>query len=68
MKKELLTAMTNGKTQKFFIMGNHGQIKGTPYFDTLKECMIEIFKMSKSKEYTNLYDMSKSEYEEMFCK
>lgn len=65
MRKELLTAGTNGETHKFFIMGNHGQLPGTPYFDTLKECMIEIFRMSQGKGYINIYDKSQREYEEL---
>ena len=60
MKKELLTAGKNGETQKYFIMGNKGQI-GTQYFDKLKDCMIAIFKMNTGT-YTNIYDMSDKEY------
>ncbi len=63
MKRELLTAGQNGNTHKFFIMGNHGQVEGTPYFNTLKECMVEIFRMSQGNGYTNIYDMSQSQYE-----
>ncbi len=65
--KELLTSGTNGETHKFFIMGNHGQVEGTPYFDKLKDCMIEIFRMCQNdKHYTNIYDMSQREYNESF--
>lgn len=59
--KEVLTVNTNGKTQKFFIMGNHGQIPDTPYFNTMKDASIYMFKMDKSK-YTNIYDMSENQY------
>ncbi len=66
MRKELLTVGTNhNKVHKFFIMGDHGQIEGTPYFNTMKECMIEIFRMSQGKGYTNIYDMSQGQYEEL---
>ncbi len=60
MTKQLLTAGKNSSTQKYFIMGNHGQLPNTPYFDTLKDCTIAIFKMGK--EYNNIYDMSQKEY------
>jgi len=60
MAKQLLTAGKNGKTQKYFIMGNHGQLPNTPYFDTLKECMIAIFRMGQG--YTNIYDMPFKDY------
>lgn len=57
---ELLTAGKNSKTQKYFIMGNKGQV-GTEYFNTLKDCMITIFRM-KNKGNTNIYDMSDNQY------
>jgi len=59
--KELLTAGKNSKTQKYFIIGNHGQLPGTPYFDNYRDCMIEILKMN-GKKYNNIYDMSEKEY------
>ena len=65
-KKELLTVMTS-REDKFFIMGNHGQLVGTPYFDNYHDCIIAIFKMTKeNKNYTNLYDISENQYQEYF--
>jgi len=61
MKKELLTVGKNSQTQKYFIMGNHGQIAGTPYFNNYRDCMIAILTM-KNKTNTNIYDMSEKEY------
>ena len=60
--KELLTIGKNGQTQKFFIMGNKGQVKDTPYFNTMKEATIYMFGMGKR--YTNIYDMSDKQYKE----
>lgn len=61
--KQLLTAGKNSTTQRYFIMGNKGQLEGTPYFDTLKECMVAIFRYGKG--YTNIYDMSDKDYAEL---
>ena len=64
--KELLTVMTS-KEGKFFIMGNHGQLLRTPYFNNYCDCMIAIFKITKkNKNYTNLYDISENQYQEYF--
>ncbi len=62
--KELLTVGQNGTTQKFFIMGNRGQVEGTPYFENYRDCMITILKMN-GKKYNNIYDMSEREYREL---
>lgn len=62
--KVLLSIGKNGHTQKFFVMGNHGQVKNTPYFNTMKEATIYMFRMN-SKEYTNIYDMAQKEYEQL---
>jgi len=67
MRKILLTAQRI-QTGKYFIMGNNGQLPNTPYYDTMKECMIEIFRLSQGKAYINIYAMSQREYEEIYCK
>jgi len=65
MKKELLTVGKNNTTQKYFIMGNHGQLPNTPYFNNYRDCMIAILTM-KNKTNTNIYDMSQNDYRESF--
>lgn len=65
MKKQLLTVGTNSTTGKSFIMGDHGQLEGTPYFDTYRDCMIAILQMKAGK-FTNIYDMSEKQYQELF--
>jgi hypothetical protein len=50
--------------REHFIMGNHGQVEGTPYFETYRDCMIAILKLN-GKKYTNIYDMSEKAYQEL---
>lgn len=64
MKKQLLTVGRNSNTGKNFIMGDHGQIEGTPYYDNYRDCMIAILKMNGPK-HTNIYDMSEKAYHEL---
>ena len=64
MKKQLLTVGTNSRTQKHFIMGDNGQLEGTPYFDNYRDCMIAILKMKGS--FTSIYDLSERQYQELF--
>ena len=65
MRKILLSPMSKG--QQFVIMGRDGQLEGTPYYNSMKECMIAIFAIcKKDKRYTNLYDMPQKQYNEMF--
>ena len=63
MKKELLTIGQNGDTRKYFIMGDHGQVPGTPYFDRMKDATIAMFRMSSKQQYTNIYNMPQKTYE-----
>lgn len=62
--KQVLFYGQDSKTRKFFIMGNKGRLPNTPFFDTMKECMIAIFKLSiiDKQKYTNIYDMSEGQY------
>jgi len=67
-RKHILTINMASRNQKFFIMDNTngpdgkpcGMI-GTEYYETMKAASIAMFKMDKTK-YTNLYDMSETEY------
>ncbi len=61
-KMELLSVQRSGNNGKFFIMGNHGQLENTPYYTTMKQATIAMFRMN-SKGYTNIYDMPQKAYE-----
>ena len=64
--KNVLSVNQSNINNKFFIMNNNnnnlGQVKGTPYFDTMKEASIAMFKLT-DRNNTNIYDMNQSEYE-----
>ena len=66
--KQLLTVNKSGINEKYFIMNNNnsniGQVKDTPYFNTIKEAYIYLFKMDKGQ-FINIYDMPQKEYDSL---
>jgi len=68
--KQLITVNRSGNG-KFFLMDNScrvdgkpkGQLPGTPYFNTMKDASIAMFRLPK--DCTNIYDMSQKFYEEL---
>ena len=68
MRKQLLTVGEvriegHPHDRQHFIMGDHGQVEGTPFFENYRDCMIEILRMNGPK-HTNIYDMSEKAYQE----
>lgn len=57
--KQLLTVGTNSKTGKHFIMGKQGQLEGTPYYNSYKECFIALSKIDGG---CSIYDLSQDQY------
>ena len=66
---KLITVNRSGNG-KFFLMDNScrvdgrpkGQLPGTPYYDTMKDATIAMFRLH---DCTNIYDMSQKNYEEL---
>jgi len=69
--KQLITVNRSGLSGKFFLMNNtcgangkpKGQLPGTPYYDTMKDATIAMFRLPR--DCTNIYDMSQKNYEEL---
>jgi len=66
MKYELLTIGNNTK-KGFFIMGNHGQLPETPYYENYRLAMIYALLMAKNepKKYKTIYNLSENQYREL---